>query len=69
MCGAYPSCRLELDLYERDSVYMATRYNGRGFYEYHKSFSAQATAHLRYSNKKVDWSVPNNKLFANIFVV
>ena len=49
-------------------VDMATRYNGRGFYEYHKSFSAQAAAHLRYSNKKVDWSVRNNKLFASIFV-
>ena len=68
MCEAYPSRRLELDLYERDIVDMATRYNGRGFYEYHKSFSAQAAAHLRYSNKKVDWSVRNNKLFASIFV-
>lgn len=68
MCETYPSRRLELDLYERDIIDMATRYNGRGFYEYHKTFSAQAAAHLRYSNKKVDWSIRNNKLFASIFV-
>ena len=68
MCEAYPSRRLELDLYERDIVDMATRYQGRGFYEYHKVFSAEAAAHLRFSNKKVDWSVRNNKLFTSIFV-
>ena len=68
MCEAYPTRRLELDLYERDIVDMATRYSGKGFYEYHKSFSAEAAAHLKYSNKKVDWSLRNNKLFATIFV-
>lgn len=68
MCEIYPARRLELDLYERDIVDMGTRYNGKGFYEYHKAFSAQAAAHLKYSNKKVDWSVRNNKLFASIFV-
>ena len=68
MCESYPLRRLELDLYERDIVDMATRYQGRGFYEYHKTFSAEAAAHLRYSNKKVDWSVRNNKLFTSIFV-
>ena len=47
---------------------MATRYSGKGFYEYHKSFSAEAAAHLKYSNKKVDWSLRNNKLLATIFV-
>ena len=68
MCETYPARRPELDLYERDIVDMATRYQGRGFYEYHKTFSAEAAAHLRYSNKKVDWSVRNNKLFTSIFV-
>ena len=67
MCQAYPLRRLELDLYERDIVDMATRYQGKGFYEYHKMFSAQAAAHLSYSNIKVDWSVRNKTLFSNIF--
>ncbi|MCG8047761.1 MAG: hypothetical protein N0E48_19395 [Candidatus Thiodiazotropha endolucinida] len=68
MCDTFPSRRLELDLYERDIVDMATRYNGKGFYEYHRAFSAQAAAHLQHSGKKVDWSVRNNKLFTSIFV-
>ena len=68
MCDTYPARRQELDLYERDIVDMATTYHGKGFYEYHKAFSAQAAAHLRFSNKKVDWSVRNNKLFASVFV-
>ena len=68
MCDTYPARRQELDLYERDIVDMATKYNGKGFYEYHKAFSAQAAAHLKFSNKKVDWSIRNNKLFASIFV-
>lgn len=67
MCQAYPLRRMELDLYERDIVDMATRYQGKGFYEYHKMFSAQAAAHLSYSNIKVDWSVRNKTLFCNIF--
>ena len=67
MCQAYPLWRLELDLYERDIVDMATRYQGKGFYEYHKMFSAQATAHLSYSNISVDWSVRNTTLFSNFF--
>lgn len=67
MCSAYPNRRAELDLYERDIVDMATRYPGKGFYEYHKMFSAQAAAHLSYSNIKIDWSVRNKMLFCNIF--
>ena len=67
MCTAYPNRRAELDLYERDIVDMATRYPGKGFYEYHKMFSAQASAHLSYSNIKIDWSVRNKTLFCNIF--
>ena len=39
----------------------------RLFYEYHKKFSADAAAHLRYNNTKVDWSIRNNTLFCNIF--
>ena len=67
MCQTYPNRREELDLYERDIVDMATRYGGKGFYEYHKTFSARAAAHLRYSNIPVDWSVRDNTLFCNIF--
>ncbi|KAK6185677.1 hypothetical protein SNE40_007858 [Patella caerulea] len=58
---------IELDLYERDITDMGHRYNGKGFYEYHREFSAKAAAHPRVSNRKVDWSVQNNKLFCNIF--
>lgn len=68
LCEVYPSRREELDLYERDIVDMASRYGEKGFYEYHRMFSAEAAAHLRYANRKVDWSVRNNKLFTTIFV-
>lgn len=54
LCEVYPSRREELDLYERDIVDMASRYGGKGFYEYHRMFSAEAAAHLRYANRKVD---------------
>ncbi|KAL3876519.1 hypothetical protein ACJMK2_034361 [Sinanodonta woodiana] len=67
MCNAFPRRRQELDLYERDIVEMATRYQGNGFYEYHKKFSLDAAAHLRYNNIVVDWSIRNNTLFCNIF--
>lgn len=68
MCEVFPSRREELDLYERDIVDMASRYGGKAFYEYHKMFSAEAAAHLHYANRKVDWSVRNNKLFTTVFV-
>ena len=67
MCSAYPNRRNELDLHERDIVDMASRYPGKGFYEYHRQFSLQAAAHLRYNIIAVDWSVRNNSLFCNIF--
>ena len=67
MCSAYPQRRSELDLYERDIIDMASRYPGPGFYEYHKKFSLDAAAHLRYNNIVVDWSIRNNTLFCNIF--
>ena len=68
MCQAYPSRREELDMYERDIVDMGYEYGGKGFYEYHKIFSSQAAAYLRYHNIKVDWSIRNNRLFCNVFV-
>lgn len=67
MCSAFPNRRSELDLYERDIVDMASRYPGGGFYEYHRKFSADAAAHLRFNNVVVDWSIRNNTLFCNIF--
>lgn len=67
MCQTYPQRREELDLYERDIVDMSNRYGGKGFYEYHKTFSARAAAHLKYLNIPVDWSVRDNTLFCNIF--
>lgn len=67
MCSAYPLRRQELDLYERDIIDMASRYPGQCFYEYHKRFSAEAAAHLRYNNTAIDWSIRNNTLFCNIF--
>ena len=68
MCQANPSRREELDMYERDIVDMGYEYGGKGFYEYHKIFSSQAAAYLRYHNIKVDWSVRNNRLFCNVFM-
>ncbi|XP_055999644.1 uncharacterized protein LOC125649823 [Ostrea edulis] len=67
MCEAYPHRRSELDLYERDLVDMATRYPGKGFYEYHRHFSLMAAAQLKFNNILVDWSIRNNTLFCNIF--
>ncbi|CAC5405182.1 unnamed protein product [Mytilus coruscus] len=67
MCSAFPHRRSEFDTYERDIVDMATRYPGNGFYEYHKRFSLDSAAHLRYNNMAVDWSIRNNTLFCNIF--
>jgi len=66
MCSVHRHRRDELDAYERDIVDMATRYN-KGFYEYHRQFSLQAAAHLRYNNIPVDWSIRDNTLFCNIF--
>ncbi|XP_033730724.1 uncharacterized protein LOC117320169 [Pecten maximus] len=67
LCSVHSSRRVEMDLYERDIIDMATRYNGKGFYEYHCQFSKRAAAHLRYQNILVDWSIRNNTLFCNIF--
>ena len=67
MCEGYPNRRVELDLYERDIIEMATRYKDSRFYQYHKQFSAKAAAHLTYNNIKVDWSARDSKLYCNIF--
>ena len=67
MCFVFIHRHVELDLYERDIVDMATRYPGRGFYDYHRQFSLQASAQLRYNNVLVDWSIRDNTLFCNIF--
>ena len=67
MCEAYPYRRVELDMYERDIIEMATRYGGTTFYEYHKAFSARAAAMLEQRNIKIDWSVRDNKLFCSLF--
>lgn len=67
MCKAFPQRRSGLDAYERDMVDMTSRYPGTEFYEYHIRFSAAATAHLRYNNIAVYWSIRNNTMFCNIF--
>jgi len=69
MCQACPHRHQELDLYKRDIVDMSTRYGGRGFYDYHKQFSAKYAAYLKYENILVDWSVRNNTLFCNILQI
>lgn len=67
MCRAFPRRRTELDLYEREIVSMASRYPGSGFYDYHRQFSLQAAANLRYNNICTDWSVRDNNLYSTIF--
>lgn len=67
MCQAYPQRRVELDMYERDIVEMATRFGGLSYYEYHRLFSARAAALLANFNIKLDWSVRDTKLFTTIF--
>ena len=67
MCEAYPQRRQELDTYERDIVYMSTRYGGTTFYEYHKQFPSNAAALLQQRNIRVDRSKRDNKLFCSLF--
>ena len=67
ICNAHPRRRIEMDLYERDVVDMASRYSGYGFYEYHRQFSLNSASRLIYTNVPVDWSVRDNTLFCNIF--
>lgn len=67
MCRTFPHRRVELDLYERDVIEMASRFPGQGFYEYHCEFSKLAAAQLRFNNRCVDWSVRDTVLFNNIF--
>ena len=44
MCTVHKRRRVELDIYERDIVNMTTRYNGKGFYEYHRRFSLNSAS-------------------------
>ncbi|CAG2254395.1 ANK [Mytilus edulis] len=67
MCSAFPHRRSELDSYERDIVDIASRYPGKGFYEYHRRFSLDAAALMRFNNMAVDWFIRNNTIFCNIF--
>lgn len=67
MCSVFSHRRVELDLYERQIVDMATRFPGPGFYEYHCQFSLKAAAHLRYNNVCVDWSVRDESLYNDVF--
>lgn len=67
MCEVYPERRQDLDAYERDIVEMASMTRGPAFYDYHKAFSARASALLHQRNIRVDWSVRDTKLFTSIF--
>ncbi|XP_062580111.1 uncharacterized protein LOC134242104 [Saccostrea cucullata] len=68
MCEAYPWRRAELDAYERDIVEMSSMTKGSyAFYEYHKAFSARASALLQQRNIKIDWSIRDMKLYTTIF--
>lgn len=67
MCEVYPERRQKLDAYERDIVEMASMTRGPAFYDYHKAFSARASALLHQRNIRVDWSVRDTKLFTSIF--
>ena len=61
-----PHRRTELDQYERDVVEMANNFGGTCFYDYHKAFSAKATALLHQKQVKVDWSIRDNGLFCTM---
>ena len=60
--------RKELDAYEAIVVGIATRIDGTAYYEYHKSFSARASALIQQQNVKVDWGLRDNGLFCSLFV-
>ena len=60
--------RKELDAYEAIVVGIASRIDGTAYYEYHKSFSARASALIQQQNVKVDWGLRDNGLFCSLFV-
>ena len=67
MCEVWQR-RKELDAYEAIVVGIASRIDGTAYYEYHKSFSARASALIQQQNVKVDWGVRDNGLFCSLFV-
>jgi hypothetical protein len=67
MCEAYPQRRPELDCYMKDIIQMASTFGGSAFYEYHKLFSARASALLETYNVKVDWSRRDTHLYTTVF--
>ena len=67
MCEVWER-RKELDAYEAIVVGIASRIDGTAYYEYHKSFSARASALIQQQNVKVDWGVRDNGLFCSLFV-
>ena len=67
MCRAYPQRRAELDAYMTNIVEMSSRFAGLPFYDYHRSFSARASALLLNDNIKLDWSKLDTKLYCAIF--
>ena len=67
MCEVWQR-RKELDAYEAIVVGIASRIDGTAYYEYHKSFSARASALIQQHNVKVDWGVRDNGLFCSLFV-
>ncbi len=67
MCIVYPYRRAELDAYMRSIVEMSSRFAGLPFYDYHRGFSARASALLLNHNIKLDWSKVDTKLYCAIF--
>ena len=64
MCGAYPQRSKELNWYLCDIVDIASKFGDQAAYEYHKLFSARATALLTELKIKVDWSYRDQVIFS-----
>ena len=67
MIEGYPHRADELAMYMNEIVDMATDFGGTTFYQYHKQFSARASALLLSHHIKIDWSIRDNDLYCKLF--